>query len=189
MSQGSEQWSLNGMESVDHLTLEQLQHWQRFYAAEEGQGENIWASAEWLLFKLAGERFILSMSALDEVASATRGVRMPHLPSAVLGLINLRGETILAFDMGQLLGLRGELEPNDRQRLLLFREEGEEVQRTAFLVDELVTVTDFPLDAMQSLHEGEQERRYVTAVTEDSEGHAISRIDGVELLRGARRLL
>ena len=149
----NEERSLHGIHS--NLTVEQLDEWAAFYAREEGEGENIWASAQWLHFKVADQQFILPMTALDEVSTVTLGVGLPHLPPAAIGLINLRGETVLTFDLGQMLGLRGSIAPSSKQRVLLFKESGDEALRTAFLIDEIITVTDLDESRLQPLHDSE----------------------------------
>lgn len=175
-----------------NLTTVQLDEWAVFYAREEAGTENVWASAEWLQFMLAGEQFILPMSTLDEVSVVTLGVGLPHLPPAAIGLLNLRGETVLTFDLGEMLGLRHGVTPTARQRVLLFKEQTDEEQlRTAFLIDEIVTVTDFDEQALQPLHEGDESERsrYIDAVTDSSEGRSISRLQIDALLRGVREML
>ena len=120
------------------------------------------------------------------------GVGLPHLPPAAIGLINLRGETILTFDLGQLLGLRSSLNPTDKQRVLLFKEESnDEQQRTALLIDEIITVADFDESLLQPLHEGDEleRNRYIDAVADSREGRSISRIQIDALLRGVREML
>ena len=175
-----------------NLTETQLDEWANFYAQEDSEAENIWASAEWLHFKVADEQFILPMTALDEVSVVTLGVGLPHLPPSAIGLINLRGETILTFDLGQMLGLRGSVAPNAKQRVLLFKEQDdEEQQRTAFLIDGIVTVADFNEDQLQPLHEGDdgEQRRFIDAVTDGGDGRSISRLQVDALLRGVREIL
>ncbi|MBT3197971.1 MAG: chemotaxis protein CheW [Gammaproteobacteria bacterium] len=178
--------------AAPNLSNAQLDEWANFYAQEKGEADNIWASAEWLHFLLAGEQFILPMSALDEVSTVTLGVRLPHLPAAAIGLINLRGETILTIDLGQMLNLRGSVAPNEKQRVLLFKESDEEdQQRTAFLIDEILTVTDIDEAQLQLLHEGDESEksRYIDAVTDSHSGDSISRIHVGTLLRGVREML
>lgn len=178
--------------STQNLTQDQLGEWATFYAKTDSEAENIWASAEWLLFKVADEQFILQMSALDEVSVVTLGVGLPHLPASAIGLINLRGETILTFDLGQMLGLRGSVMPQEKQRVLLFKEQGDDdQQRTAFLIDEIITVTDFNEELLQTLHEGDEgeKSRYIDAVTDGSDGRSISRLQVDALLRGVREML
>lgn len=176
----------------ENLTTTQLEEWASFYAREDSDAENIWASAEWLLILVADEQFTLPMTALDEVSEVTLGVGLPHLPPAAIGLINLRGETILTFDLGQMLGLRNGVSPNEKQRVLLFKEQTDsDQQRTAFLVDEILTVTDFDESALQPLHEGDESERarYIDAVTDGSDGRSISRLQIDALLRGVREML
>jgi purine-binding chemotaxis protein CheW len=177
---------------TENLTTAQLHEWASFYAREDSKTENIWASAEWLLFGVADEQFILPMEALDEVSVVTLGVGLPHLPPEAIGLINLRGETILTFDLGQMLGLRSSVIPNDKQRVLLFKEQADDdQQRTAFLIDEIITVTDFDESTLQLLHEGEESERsrYIDAVTDSAQGRSISRLQVDALLRGVREML
>ena len=91
-----------------------------------------------------------------------------------------------------MLGLRNSVSPNEKQRVLLFKEQTDsDQQRTAFLVDEILTVTDFDESALQPLHEGDESERarYIEAVTDGSDGRSISRLQIDALLRGVREML
>ena len=175
-----------------NITKSQLNEWAEFYAREDSETDNIWAAAEWLHFSIDKERFIIPMNKLDEVSTVTTGITIPNLPPVAIGLLNLRGETVLTFDLGQMLGLRGAVEPNSKQRVLLFKEnEDNQHQRSAFMVDEIIAVTDVDDENLQKLHDGDdsEKNRYIDAVTESTDGEAISRIQVEALLRGVREML
>ena len=80
------------------------------------------ASAEWrsrrcvmfrdgvarvLVFRVGGERFAVSLPAVDEVIESPELQRMPDAPEHVLGVATLRGELLSVYDPLALLGASG----------------------------------------------------------------------------------
>ena len=62
-------------------------------------------SLRYVVFLVEGERYALPLAAVREVVVAPELVsRVPRAPSAVTGVINLRGRVVTVVDMGPLLG-------------------------------------------------------------------------------------
>lgn len=56
-----------------------------------------------LVFQLGGERFALSIAAVDEVVDTPPFQRLPDVSPSVLGIAALRGELVSIFDARRLL--------------------------------------------------------------------------------------
>lgn len=182
-----------------YISKNQLEEWAKFYAREDSEKKNIWAQAEWLIFAVENQQYAVSMNKLDEVSTVSVGCTIPRDTNNALGMINLRGEVILAFDLGKVFGSRTQVQPTDRQRLLIFKgdrnqsdnyEDYESVrdrQRTAFLVDEILTVVDIPEENLQRLDDSDMEREknnYLEAVTEGADGKSTGIININKLIAG-----
>ena len=74
----------------------------------------------YLGFYLGAELYGLPLERLREVARLTRLRRLPGVPAAVAGLVNLRGEIICALDTRAILGL-SPWEPSDAAVLIALR--------------------------------------------------------------------
>jgi len=143
---------------------------------------------QWILFRAGGELFTVAVETLDEVATMpAKGIILPNMPEALLGLINLRGEALLLVDLARMLGLTGSVVKKKTHRVLLFRDE--QNRRTGFLVEAIEAVTDLEPDHFQK-HVGniEEALRYVEALAE-RDGHTVARLDVNALLQGVEALI
>ena len=64
-------------------------------------------SARVLVFRVGGERFAVSLPAVDEVIESPALQRMPDAPARVRGVATLRGELLSVYDPLSLLGVAG----------------------------------------------------------------------------------
>ncbi len=63
------------------------------------------AGGGWVGFELAGQRYALDILCVQEVLTKVAIEAVPGAPSAVLGVINLRGRIVSVVDLRQCLGL------------------------------------------------------------------------------------
>ena len=120
-------------EGATFFTQAELEARARSYAVADGNAEGI--TGEWLLFGVGRWRYALPMTSIDEVAEVGRGVALPHTPPYVLGLLSLRGDVVTLLDLGILLEVRGPVDVNMRQRVLILREDRPD--RLGLLVDRI----------------------------------------------------
>ena len=166
----------------------ELAYWARSYASEADAGhDNVWEAAEWIIFRIGSERFTVSTKAIDEVAAVRGGAMLPHQSPFVLGLMNLRGESVLLFDLARILGLGGTTKKTPTQRALLFRDD--EGRRTGFLVECIETVANLDADRFQDSIGGDEGRSGLIAAVGDMDGGSIGRIDVPALLAGVAEWL
>lgn len=89
-------------------------------------------------FKLANYFFGVDVAKVQEVIRHQEMTRVPLASQEVRGLINLRGQIVMAVDLRMLLGL-GEFEAKDEPMNIIIREEGSAV---SFQVDEIGDVLE-----------------------------------------------
>jgi purine-binding chemotaxis protein CheW len=88
--------------------------------------------------RVGGEQYALPVEHVHEVVDLGELSAVPGSADSVLGLLNLNGEIVPAFDLANILQIERDEHP---RRLLIAQCEG---QRAAFAVDEVLDVG--PLD-------------------------------------------
>jgi purine-binding chemotaxis protein CheW len=101
--------------------------------------------------RVGGEQYALPVQYVHEVVDLGELSAVPGAADCVLGLLNLNGEIVPAFDLASILDIERDAQP---RRLLITQCDG---QRAAFAVDEVLDVG--PLDG--TMHESES--RYLLA--------------------------
>lgn len=96
-------------------------------------------------FTLEGRSYGVDVTAVQEVLRGLPRTRIPLAPSALAGLINLRGQVLTAIDLREQLGLRPR--PADQDPMLVvIRLSGEPL---ALLVDSIGAVVDVERDQFE----------------------------------------
>jgi purine-binding chemotaxis protein CheW len=73
---------------------------------------------EVISFEIAGQEFCIDIRAVREIRGWTPATPLPNAPSAVLGVINLRGVIMPVIDLRSRLGL-GSTEPTARHVIVV----------------------------------------------------------------------
>jgi purine-binding chemotaxis protein CheW len=123
-------------------------YWTERYAQGGAAAEH--AGQSYVLVRLGGERFAVAMQDLDEVATVTTGIALPHLDPMVLGLANVRGELLPLLDTAALLGLNTAYRLGARNRTLVVRDQ--RGRRIGLPVDAVEAVEDLDPGAFQPRH-------------------------------------
>jgi chemotaxis signal transduction protein len=126
----------------------ELDYWTERYA--QGGAEVEHPGQAYVLVRLSGERFAVAMQDLDEVATVTTGIALPHLDPRVLGLANVRGELLPLLDTAALLGLGTAYRLGGRNRTLVIRDQ--HGRRTGLPVDAVEAVEDLDPGTFQIRH-------------------------------------
>ena len=87
---------------------------EEYWRGIEEVGEAVAETIDYLIFRLAGERFGLPTVVAREVLRLPKLVRVPRVPDAILGVINLRGEGGRSPTCGHCSAWPGELPPSAR---------------------------------------------------------------------------
>jgi purine-binding chemotaxis protein CheW len=66
---------------------------------------------ELIIVEIAGQQFAIDIMSVREIRGWTASTRLPHAPTHVLGMINLRGQVLPVVDFAARLGL-AESEPH-----------------------------------------------------------------------------
>ena len=119
-------------ESVDH---------GGFDAAARASG----AISEFLTFRLSGQEFCIDIMSVREIRGWTKATLLPHTPSYVRGVINLRGTVLPIIDLAERIGFPP-IEITARQVIVVVQLRG---QLVGLLVDAVSDVLTQPREKIQ----------------------------------------
>jgi len=103
------------------------------------------ASIELLTFKLADQEYSLDIMSVREIRGWTKTTPLPHAPSYMKGVINLRGTVLPVMDLSQRLGLKPR-EHTDRNVIIVVNHED---VMTGLLVDAVSDIIALTADDLQ----------------------------------------
>ncbi|MBW3097579.1 chemotaxis protein CheW [Pseudohoeflea coraliihabitans] len=101
-------------------------------------------SLEIISFHLGGQIFCVNIMAVREIRGWAPSTALPHTPSHVLGVINLRGSVIPVIDMAARLGLPA-IEPTERSAIIVTNIAGKLVGLLVENVSDMITVENAQL--------------------------------------------
>lgn len=103
-------------------------------------------------FRVGGRQYAVDVLDVREINTESCITPVSHAPRGVRGLVNIRGQVFLIFDVGRILGY-GESRIHDGSRLVLFKEQ---VGPTfGILVDEVGDILRFPFSELVTRRPGE----------------------------------
>lgn len=124
-------------------------------------------------FEVGGGNYAVDVLDVREVNAETIITPVSHAPHGVRGLVNVRGQVFLIFDVGLLMGL-GRTEIGEASRLILFKER---VGPTfGILVDRIGDIVYFPMSKIVT------RRRKESGANRDDERGPDGHLEG--LIRG-----
>jgi purine-binding chemotaxis protein CheW len=100
--------------------------------------------ADWVVFRLQEREYALPVNVVVEVLPMVALIPVPDAPSALAGLLNLRGAIVPTLDVRTLLGLPGRRP--DLHTPILVAHGG--CRRVGLIVDEVAEVKTLPLLAI-----------------------------------------
>ena len=129
---------------------------------------------ELIAFRIGDQEFCVNIMSVREIRGWTQATPMPHAPSYVLGVINLRGVVLPIVDMSLRLGMKP-AEPTVRHVIIVAQVGPKVVGLLVDAVSDILTVTD---DNMQPTPEiaNESEKAYARGILA-IEGRMICRIE------------
>ncbi len=101
-------------------------------------------------FKVADMFMGIELTRVQELLRYQEMTRVPLAPSAIEGLINLRGQIVTALDVRRIFGLRAVESADSLPMNIVIQSEGGPV---SLLVDEICDVLDVPLGASTPMPE------------------------------------
>ena len=99
------------------------------------------ARRELISFHVGDQEFCVDVMAVREIRGWSPATPLPHSPSYVRGVINLRGAVLPIIDLGARLGL-GVAEPTARHVIIVARIQDRTVGMLVNAVSDILTVTD-----------------------------------------------
>ncbi|PWB82597.1 MAG: chemotaxis protein CheW [Methylocystaceae bacterium] len=100
---------------------------------------------EFIAFHIGAQTFCIDIMAVREIRGWTPATPLPHAPSFVRGVINLRGAVLPVIDLATRLGL-SQSEPTARHAVIVVQSTGQVV---GFLVDAVSNILTLTPDAIQ----------------------------------------
>ena len=100
---------------------------------------------ELLTFRLADEDYAMDIMSVREIRGWTRTTPLPHAPSYMCGVINLRGTVLPVMDLSERLGLPAQ-EKSDRNVIIVVKQ-GDAL--TGLLVDAVSDIVALTADELQ----------------------------------------
>ena len=108
---------------------------------------------ELLSIRLNGQEFAISIMAIREIRGWVASTNLPHAPSYILGMINLRGTVLVVIDLAQRLGLGGQ-DPNPASVVVVVEANNRVVGLLVDEVCDIITVTDSMRQDTPSIEHG-----------------------------------
>lgn len=90
----------------------------------------------------------LPLEHVQEVIGVRAVTRVFHAPSALAGIVNLRGEVLPILDLSVLLGTDAESSPHSEARIVVVRDLGGAKRRAGLRVDALLGLLDVPVTGL-----------------------------------------
>ena len=100
---------------------------------------------ELLTFQLADQEYSLDIMSVREIRGWTRTTPLPHAPSYMKGVINLRGTVLPVMDLSERLGLKPQ-EQTDRNGIIVVNHND---VMTGLLVDAVSDIIALTADDLQ----------------------------------------
>ena len=103
--------------------------------------DHISSGAELISVRIAGQQFALDIMAVREIRGWSASTPVPHAPSYVVGMINLRGVVLAVVDLGARLGL-GVCQPDSSSVVVVAHIGGVPVGLLVDAVCDIIQVTE-----------------------------------------------
>ena len=96
---------------------------------------------ELIAFRIGDQEFTVNIMSVREIRGWTTATPMPHTPSYVLGVINLRGVVLPIIDLAARLGMKA-AEPSQRHVIIVAQVNDKIIGLLVEAVSDILTVTD-----------------------------------------------
>ena len=98
-------------------------------------------SRELIAFRIGDQEFCVDIMSVREIRGWTKATMLPHSPSYVMGVINLRGVVLPIMDLSARLGI-GRTEASERHVIIVAQVKTRIVGLLVEAVSDILTVTD-----------------------------------------------
>lgn len=104
----------------------------------------------YISFAVAAEKFAIAVDQIQEIYHFQKAVRVPHAPSHLLGLVNLRGRVIPVMDLRRRLGM-GPSQPGSSEMIVVEVPDPEGQWLMGLLVEAILGLEDSDQEVISPL--------------------------------------
>lgn len=158
------------------------------FADQEEDTDNRAGTRTLVTFRLDRQAFAVEVAHVREIVDVTDIAPLPGAPAGILGMIDLRGETIAIFDLASHLGLPDRRGPDSRIIIFSFGEDSAAVS-LGVVAQQVLRVCEVAADAVSPMPETTTAWRNadVQGLVMTEDGKAIL-LDSGRILRSGRDL-
>ncbi len=139
---------------------------------------------EVVAFRLGDQDFCIDIDHVREIRGWTPATKLPHAPSYVTGVINLRGSVVAVVDLADRLGL-GATVPSDRHVIIIVTLGRQTVGLLADFVSDILTIGEESTKAVPELG-AEPTRDFIVNIITLEDGRMLRKIDLSRVLPNLR---
>lgn len=110
-------------------------------------------TVELLTFRLADQEYSIDIMSVREIRGWTRTTPLPHAPSYMKGVINLRGTVLPVMDLAERLGMKAR-EQNERNVIIVVKHEGTMTGLLVDAVSDIIALTSKDLQPPPEMNSG-----------------------------------
>lgn len=100
-----------------------------------------------LTLRLGGQHFALSVAPVREILDEQPVATLPEAPPDVIGLIDVRGESVLVMDVSRRLGVVPEADGN--RRIVVLERPGDFGRPVGVVADQVLSVVEIASDGIE----------------------------------------
>lgn len=97
--------------------------------------------SELLSIRIGEQQFAMDIRSIREIRGWIASTHLPHAPSYIKGMINLRGSVLVVIDLAERLGLQSQ-EPNAASVVVVVEDDNRVAGLLVDAVCDIITVTD-----------------------------------------------
>ncbi|PWR70367.1 chemotaxis protein CheW [Methanospirillum lacunae] len=122
-------------------------------------------------FIIGEDKFAVNLFDVREIVEASKITPLPHAPSHVRGIIDLRGEITTIIDLRQLLRIKAAKDVSTADLRFIVMDDTVSSQKTGIVVDEVTSVLTVPVtDIDQATNGGADDRGHILGVIKKEVG-------------------
>ncbi|MBI1492254.1 chemotaxis protein CheW [Halocynthiibacter styelae] len=122
---------------------------------------------EYLSFRIGAQEYTVDIMSVREIRGWTEATPLPHAPSYVRGVINLRGTVLPIIDLAARLGLPPDTD-NDRSVVIVVQHNSETVGLLVDAVSDILTIARADLQTPPDMA-ADNQHRFVSALIIENE--------------------
>ncbi len=117
---------------------------------------------ELIAFRIGEQEFCVNIMSVREIRGWTPATPLPHSPSHVLGVINLRGAVLPIMDLSRRLGMKP-VEPSTRHVIIVVQVRSKVIGLLVEAVSDTLTVTEDNIQPTPEIS-SDLERQYARGI-------------------------